>query len=220
MAEEIIACAIREGYVIEATRRDSVTAEYDTSVSRFHELDLEKRESVEQFLSEIRNNKYQRVICLIGKTYSSFSNRIDLDDIHKYFDMYCARLFYLINQICDNNLLDYDLSQCTVLSSRAGKFASYDPFYSAAKGATTSFVRSLSKKLGHNKNVVSLSPGLIIGSKMEREMTRENIESHLSRSNNLLLDVKEASSQIWQKSLIEKCQVGTETDYMLGPEYK
>ena len=219
LANEIIAFARQEGYEIEATRRGPVTSRDELTTLKYHELDLEDEESVKKFLSKIRQNRYERVICLIGKTYNSFSGSKELKDVQRYFNIYCSRLFYLIAQICENNLLEKEISQVTVLSSRAYKYASFDPYYSAVKGATTSFVRSLSAKLGMNRNLVSLSPGLIIGSKMEGEMTKNSLESHLRRSDYLLLSVKEASNEIWKKSLIRKSSSENQTDYVIGPEY-
>jgi len=72
-------------------------------------------------------------------------------------------------------------SQLIFVSSISAQKGSYDPLYSASKGAILSFVKSLAQSLAPRTRVVAIAPGLIEASTMFERMDPERRKYHLSR---------------------------------------
>jgi len=69
-------------------------------------------------------------------------------------------------------------SRLLLFSSISAQRGSFDPIYAASKGALLSLVKSLAKSLPRGCRINSIAPGLIQGSAMFEEMSKERQEFH------------------------------------------
>ena len=74
-------------------------------------------------------------------------------------------------------------SKLLLMSSISGQKGSYDPFYSASKGALLSFVKSVLPSLPTGATINAIAPGLIQDSAMFKNMTFDRQESHKKQVN-------------------------------------
>jgi 3-oxoacyl-[acyl-carrier protein] reductase len=69
-------------------------------------------------------------------------------------------------------------SRLLLFSSISAQRGSFDPIYSASKGALLSLVKSLAKSLPKGCRINSIAPGLIQSTTMFEEMTKERQDFH------------------------------------------
>ena len=74
-------------------------------------------------------------------------------------------------------------SKLLLMSSISGQKGSYDPFYSASKGALLSFVKSVLPSLPTGATINAIAPGLVQDSAMFKNMTFDRQESHKKQVN-------------------------------------
>jgi len=74
-------------------------------------------------------------------------------------------------------------SRLLLMSSISGQKGSYDPIYSASKGALLSFVKSVLPSLPPGATINAIAPGLIQDSAMFKNMTFDKQESHKKQVN-------------------------------------
>lgn len=217
LAECIAEIARKENYDITCTIRDTVRNFQVDRTQLF--LDIASTISINKFLQEIKDFRFERIISLIGKTSLGIENS-DREALLSYYETYTLNLFYIIERLSSNHLLDHQSSQLTAIASRSAHHGSFDLHYAAVKGALVSFILSLGPKLEAPKTAISISPGLIIGSAMFDGMSVAVQRDHMNRSGGRLLDVKEAAAKIWSMSLLPLDDVESGRNYFLGPDYK
>jgi len=213
---EIGKLAQQDEYNVHATLRNPISDSIYRS--QIHELDISKAKSLEIFLDGLGNYKFERIISFIGKT-STQEERESLPSLQRYYETYTCNLFVLLEHLARNHLDGTSDSQLTALASRSANHASFDIHYSSVKGALVSYVRSLGKQLELPKRIISISSGLIVGSKMYLEMSEDVRNSHKLRSGGTLLNVKQAAKEIWEKSLLSHVSCESGANYLIGTDY-
>lgn len=164
-------------------------------------LDLSSDENVLLFLSDIKNNFYDRVIFLVGETTKKEYDKINIKEMKKYYSDQLSNYIYILQNIF------FKIKKNGVIicvTSRAANYGSYDIHYSAVKGAIQSAVKSLSK-FSNKITIFCISPSLIRDSTMFKEMSKKNIKKHVKNTNNQLLKKQEVAEFIWfsySKSLL------------------
>ena len=91
--------------------------------------------------------------------------------------------------------------------------------YSAVKGGLNAGLRSMTIGLESSKKIISVAPGLILGSSMANDMPNETRNEHLRRSRQELLNVGEFSSELL-RLLAEMDKFETGSIIEIGPSYK
>jgi NAD(P)-dependent dehydrogenase (short-subunit alcohol dehydrogenase family) len=215
LAPQIITKFLDEGYSITATYRNQNECQQNSKNLSWIHLDLNSRESLSEFLLQIAEQDFERIIVLIGATSTMETAEYDMDALYKYYEIYISGLHYLIRR--SSNRLKV-MGNLVVLSSRSGSHSSFDAHYSATKGALESLVRSIAPKLLESQSAICLAPSLIENSKMFLEMTSANIEKHKNRSNHKLLSIEEVSEFIFALSP-SVTQVMNGRTIPLGPDY-
>ena len=141
---------------------------------------------------------------------------LEVNQLKKYFNEQLVNAVYLIGKLCAH-LDDSKTSTIGVVSSRSALYPSFDFCYAGMKGALASYVSSLSKQLPTNKKSLVIVPGALLHSKMFNQMPREIQKSHLDRSNESLLSVENAASEILN-ILTSNFESGSVVE--IGPSYK
>ena len=120
---------------------------------------------------------------IIASGYKPKFNLDQMTESHlkKMFDIHLTGPMLLIKKIKEqlsNN------SSVTLISSPAAWQGSYDPAYSAVKGGTNSFIRTMAKDLAPTTRVNAVSPSLIEGSTVFRGMSEDFKKIHLEKTLN------------------------------------
>lgn len=145
-------------------------------------------------IKKIKNISINHVIIASG--YEPKYNLIEtnLEHLNKMFNIHVIGPMMLIQHLL---FMLKKNSTITFLSSPAAFQGSYDPSYSAVKGATNSLVRSLAKDLAPNTRVNGLSPSLIKDSTVYKRMTFDFKKKHINNTlNKRLLTVEECVESI------------------------
>lgn len=91
--------------------------------------------------------------------------------------------------------------------------------YSAVKSGLNAGLRSMTIGLDSRIKIISVAPGLILGSSMANDMPDEVRMDHLRRSRETLLDVETFSSKLLLLlAEIENLETGSVIE--IGPSYK
>ena len=188
IAPQLIDKFLQEGYMITATYRNKDKSRTTSDNLFWLHLDLNSRESISDFVIEICESKFDRVIVLMGSTFKLEYDQSDIDILHSYYTNYVSSIHYLIIQSLARLK---PLGNLVAFGSRAGSRPSYDVHYAATKGALESLVQSIAPKLLDMQSVICIAPSLIEGSEMYSEMSEENIQNHKVRSNQKLLTISE-----------------------------
>ncbi len=193
MAPHLIDKFLAEGHIITATYRDVNKTQQDLKDIFWLPLDLNSRDSISDFVKQINEYRFERIIVLIGATSNLEANLGAIDPLYKYYENYISGLHFLIRQtiVCLK-----DVGNMVVLSSRAASHPSFDAHYAATKGALESLIHSIAPKLSTSQSVICIAPSLIENSEMYHEMTPENIERHKTRSRKKLLSINEVTEFI------------------------
>jgi len=214
LGDAIIAHAIEQKLSYLATSRDLAKETRDPN--HFLTLDLASISSVENFLHSLDKCKFNNIIYCIGAVSGIRLETLEVNQLEKYFNEQLVNAVYLIGKLCAY-LDDSKTSTIGVVSSRSALYPSFDFCYAGMKGALASFVSSLSKQLPANKKSLVIAPGALLHSKMFNQMPKEIQKSHLDRSNESLLSVANAASQILN-ILTSNFESGSVVE--IGPSYK
>ena len=188
IAPQLINKFLQEGYMITATYRNKDKSRVTSDSLYWVHLDLNSRRSVSDFVIEIRESEFDRVIVLIGSTFKLEYDQSDIEILNSYYTNYVSSINFLIIQSLARLK---PLGNLVAFSSRAGSRPSYDVHYAAAKGALESLVQSIAPKLRDMQSVICIAPSLVEDSEMYSEMSQENIQKHKARSNQKLLTISE-----------------------------
>tara|TARA_X000000368_G_scaffold418149_1_gene416783 strand:- start:6804 stop:7475 length:672 start_codon:yes stop_codon:yes gene_type:complete len=103
------------------------------------------------------------------------------EHLNKMFEIHLIGPIMLFKKL-QNNFSDE--SSITMISSPAAWQGSYDPAYSAVKGATNSLVRTLAKDFAPKTRVNALSPSLIKDSTVYNGMSDDFKQKHIDNTLN------------------------------------
>lgn len=162
-------------------------------------LDLDNDISIEKFTKEVFSfcPHIDTAIFLAGTLPGSSLkdyNFANIDKVMKINFTGQAKVIKGLLPLLDSN------SQIIMISSISAQKGSYDPLYSASKGAILSFVKSLAIGL-NGVRVNAIAPGLIENSTMYNDMSVERRELHKSQtSNKQLLSIVDLSNIIFDIS--------------------
>lgn len=140
-------------------------------------LDLKSKLSIENYSKKLPLLK--GVIFLAGKEPSQnlkdmkWNHLEDMISIHFKGVLWCIKLFR-------KNLIKNSFIITT--SSVAARKGSYDPVYCSMKSSIEGLTKTLVKDLSPDTRINSVSPGLVIDSKVYRGMTPDFIENHLNNT--------------------------------------
>ncbi len=126
---------------------------------------------------DIKDSKFEHVIICSG--YEPYQNLKNLDTSHvnKMFQIHVIGPLMLIKHLANNMIINNSI---VFISSVASFQGSYDPSYSAAKGAINSLTKSLARELAPKIRVNAIAPGLIKDSTVFKKMTPDFRERHFN----------------------------------------
>lgn len=187
LANHIFLKARDLNFEITATTRQSPVREKSDILWMF--LDLSSKDSIAEFIRNLGGKKFDLEIFLIGAIAHETSN------LNSYLETHFENAMGLISRLLPT--LREDHSTLLYMSSRAALHPSRDIFYSAVKGGISSAIRSMTLLVGKNQKLLSLAPGLIVGSKMYDEMPIVVRKGHHARSGDSLLDGQQLADEIF-----------------------
>lgn len=214
LAENLIRVAKEESFDITATFRGCLENELDDQI-HWMNLELSEIESIERFLINLGEKKFDKVFFLIGAVTNKYFLEMTHIELLKYYSSYVANSVYLLQKCF---LFLKTTSRILVMSSRAGTNVSYDVHYSSMKSALEAFVRSSSKALTANQSIIGISSGLIENSRMYLDMKPEHRISHKIRAGGSLITVEDLCSEIWLLSSSQSTENNGHTIHV-GPIY-
>ena len=210
LSPQILDHAIANGYTVTATSRSNKKPRSENV--RWINFDLEAENEPQNFLNNIKGESYTHIIFLIGETSLEYKNK------SQYLNLHFSRTLELLDGLQDA-LDPINRASLIYLSSRAAIHPSYDPYYSAVKGGIVSAVRSFSLRSKPNHFMISVVPGLIIGTTMFHEMSEESRVDHMNRANNKLLTKEEFAEGLFQ--IISNLQNVKNGEYItIGQDYE
>jgi NAD(P)-dependent dehydrogenase (short-subunit alcohol dehydrogenase family) len=183
-------------------------------------LDVTKEKSIDLFLENTSNTGFDVIINLIGKT-SDLNPESVTQDVSEYFNSFISNLSFLLIGLVKYLPLDSDRKPLLInISSRAVKYGSFDPFYSAAKSAVHGLIKSLNKLYAPEIHFYNLVPGLLEDSTMFEGMSLNVRNQHRNRAGGSLMTVGEFA-QYLNEFVLEKYNSNEifDTDIMVGPQY-
>ena len=145
-------------------------------------LDLENEKSIDKFTKQLYKitNKIDIAIFLSsilpGKKFTQYNDN-DIDKVMAINFTGQIKLIHRLIKIFKKN------SSLLMFSSISAEKGSYDPIYSASKGALSSFVKSIIPHLPKEVRINTIAPGLIEGSTMFKNMSSSLRTKHKVRLN-------------------------------------
>lgn len=193
-------------------------SQFDESLSNeWIRLDLSDLSSIRDFEVKIENRKFDIIICLIGKTFLSDTLQPNLQQIRDYFDSYITNLSYVLKNLSTNSLRKNNDSSLIYVSSRAVR-GSYDMYYSAAKSAIESFIRSIGIKSIGSMHTYIVNCGLIVDSEMYFQMSESNRVKHRVMAKKPLVTISQFAQILFQELEEREKRTGV-IDLDIGPRY-
>jgi len=193
-------------------------SEQQASETQWLELDLASRNSCERFALEIRSIGFRYVVLFIGALSVKEGKPLaDLQEVEDYVTAYVARYIWVLDAIL--SATEPAPLRLLHVSSRASRYGSWDQYYSASKSAMEAALRSFVRKHSNRVEALSVATGLIEGSKMALSFSSSGLESHRTRSENSLWDVKELSDSL-KKVLFDQKLDWDGRVIELGPSYE
>ena len=176
------------------------------------QLDLADQASIKSFNDYIKNKQFNLIMYMIGELSLSESNK------EKYLSTNLLSTVSVLENL-RNSLDKEEKSILIYMASRSAIYPSFDLYYSLVKAGLAAAIRSLSLGLLKNQKMLSLAPGLVVGSSMYETMPENVRKSHHVRSDNNLLDLKNLASEVFK---IIDCQDDFENGSLIevGPKYK
>ena len=145
-------------------------------------VDLDNNKSIIEFSEKLISEKItiDILISLVGILPGKNLLEYTFEEIDKVLSINFTGQAKLIRNIIP---LLSTKSKLLLMSSISGQKGSYDPFYSASKGALLSFVKSVLPSLPPGATINAIAPGLIQDSEMFKNMTFDRQESHKKQVN-------------------------------------
>ena len=126
-------------------------------------LDFYETDSVDKFLIEQVDKKYDKIIFLVSN--STWPSQINFnalrDGLRDFYGTFCVNYLLLVYRLISSLS---DTGSIVFISSSAAETGCNDPVYSSGKALVQSYVISLNNFLNENQSAVSISPGTIFGS--------------------------------------------------------
>jgi NAD(P)-dependent dehydrogenase (short-subunit alcohol dehydrogenase family) len=139
-------------------------------------LDFENYNSVLNFIKDLPQKYYNKIIFLSGNSISNNIENININDLKLFYDSY----LFNYNLLITNSIKSLDENgQLIFISSIAANKAIDDVHYSAVKAGNQALVKSLSIYAKDNQAIVSISPSTIT-----EELRQEIVRIILSISKN------------------------------------
>tara|TARA_B110000196_G_scaffold67895_1_gene57630 strand:+ start:3482 stop:4183 length:702 start_codon:yes stop_codon:yes gene_type:complete len=145
-------------------------------------VDLDNNKSIIEFSEKLISEKItiDILISLVGILPGKNLLEYTFEEIDKVLSINFTGQAKLIRNIIP---LLSTKSKLLLMSSISGQKGSYDPFYSASKGALLSFVKSVLPSLPTGATINAIAPGLVQDSTMFKNMTFDRQESHKKQVN-------------------------------------
>jgi hypothetical protein len=151
-------------------------------VSTWLTLDVSSLVSIEQFLAEIGDKKFDFILVFVGAPSK------DAGSPAAYVETYLTNLISLCHHLV--SYLKPKIPTALVhISSRSSLYPSRDILNSAVKGGLNSAIRSMTRDLPQETKLFSVAPGLVLGSTMADDMPVAVRSEHVQRSSGKLLNV-------------------------------
>ena len=210
ISKEVIKLALERQFKITATFRNK--SKCDNSNVNWVQLDLADQASIKSFNDYIKNKQFNLIMYMIGELSLSESNK------EKYLSTNLLSTVSVLENL-RNSLDKEEKSILIYMASRSAIYPSFDLYYSLVKAGLAAAIRSLSLGLLKNQKMLSLAPGLVVGSSMYETMPENVRKSHHVRSDNNLLNLKNLASEVFK---IIDCQDDFENGSLIevGPKYK
>jgi NAD(P)-dependent dehydrogenase (short-subunit alcohol dehydrogenase family) len=214
LASKIIELIDRNQYQITCTfRKDKPQGHQDFIHWKY--LDLENRESIESLLSEIENQRFERIFSFLGEVINSPIQELSYLSILQYHTSHTVNYLYLLTKLAP--FLKHG-GNMVVMSSRAANNPSYSIHYAATKAALEAYVRCSAMFMGEGTSIVAISSGLIEGSQMSIDMAPEIRDSHRNRARGSLLTREEFAEILWSHTPDLTRAMNGQT-IQIGPQY-
>jgi hypothetical protein len=210
ISNDIIQLGLEREFKITATFRTKSKC-VDSNVD-WVQLDISDQASIESFNEYIKNKEFRLILFVIGELSLSESNK------EKYLITNLMSATLILESL-RNSLDKEEKSVLLYVASRSAIYPSFDLYYSIVKAGLAAAVRSLSLGLLQNQKMLSIAPGLIVGSSMYEKTPKNVRKSHHTRSDYKLLDLKNLASEVFK---IIDCQDNFENGSLIevGPKYK
>lgn len=186
----LIKTAIEEKYNVFVTKRNLQQNQNGTNELL---LNLESEDCVKNFKRQISEHSFDRIVFTIG-ALSGLQHGKTEQSLRKYIEIYVSNAIMILELCMDRMTND---SSLVFISSRSANNKSFDPYYSAAKAAVQSFLRSYTNYLPEKKKVFSVAPSLIENSTMYHLMDWSDHARHEILGNGTLMSLSEITSIIW-----------------------
>lgn len=178
IGSNVIDTFLNENYIITATT--SKESNIKNNNINFIDLDLKNTSSIKNFCTKTKDEKHYDVVIFFsgiikGKKLDEYSDEDFMDVMNVNFIGQAIFLKYISKRLTKKSLVIFT-------SSISADRGSYDPIYSASKGAINSFIKSLLLQPDIKYRVIAISPGLIKNSSMYNSMTPTNHLKHLRKT--------------------------------------
>lgn len=180
-------------------------------VSSWLTLDVSSLTSIEQFLAKLQDKRFDFILIFVGAP----SNNSDTPSA--YVETYLTNVTFLCQRLVSH--LKQNVPTALVhVSSRSSLYPSRDVLYSAVKGGLNSAIRSMTLGLPQETKLLSVAPGLVLGSTMANDMPVAVRSDHVQRSSGELLNVDGFAVEFLKLIMrIEEIETGSVIE--LGPSY-
>jgi 3-oxoacyl-[acyl-carrier protein] reductase len=187
----VINAFLNQNYSITATT--SKKSKIKKDFVNYVDLDLTSTSSIKNFCEKTKNERHYDIVIFFSgiikaKKLSEYSNNDFIDVMNVNFIGQAILLKSILNRLSRNSLVIFT-------SSISADRGSYDPIYSASKGAINSFIKSLLLQSDIKFRVLAISPGLIKNSSMYNSMPPKNRLKHLNNTpTKKLMDIDDLSN--------------------------
>ena len=178
IGKKVVDSFLSENYSITATTTKKSNIKKDNV--NFVDLDLTSASSIKNFCTKTKNKKHYDVVIFFSgiikaKKLNEYSDNDFMEIMNVNFLGQAILLKYILNKLTKKSLVIFTTS----ISADRG---SYDPIYSASKGAINSYIQSLLLQSDIKFRVLAISPGLIKNSSMFNSMSPTNRLKHLNNT--------------------------------------
>lgn len=140
--------------------------------------DLTSKSSIEGFSNRLPR-EIDTLVIVSGKEPQQSIYELEWEHFNQMIDIHFRGVMWLIKYTIDKMKVG---SSIILTSSVAARKGSYDPSYSALKGAVDSLTRSLAKQLSPKIRVNAIAPSLIKDSPVYHKMTEDFRQKHKEAS--------------------------------------
>lgn len=176
-----IATSFKEmGYSVYGTYRQEELAK--GSVDKWNYLDLYIEDTVDKFLEQQKDIKYDKIILLISNSSKPYGESLKFkkEDLINFYGNFCVNYIILINNLIKNLSEE---GSVVFISSGSADYGAKDLTYSSGKALIENYVLSLTNFLTDKQYAFSISPGTIKGSRWYNQLP----ETHEDKINKDLI---------------------------------